>query len=91
MATEICCQRVERTGNRALDIPLRNSIASTIIIVNPSPRPISTGRLNTLLCVHLRPINVMVSSRALLRYRMGMLILERVSHLDAFSGYPFRR
>src|SRR5690606_32090963 len=24
----------------------------------PSPRPISTGRLNTLQCVHLRPINV---------------------------------
>ena len=60
MATEICCQRVERTGNRALDIPLRNSIASTIIIVNPSPRPISTGRLNTLPCLHLRPINVVV-------------------------------
>src|SRR5436190_11300032 len=29
-----------------------------------SPRPISTGRLNTLPCLHLRPINVMVSSRA---------------------------
>ena len=27
---------------------------------SPSPRPISTGRLNTLLCVHLRPINVVV-------------------------------
>ena len=22
---------------------------------------------------------------------MGVLIFERVSHLDAFSGYPFRR
>ena len=31
----------------------------------PSPRPISTGRLNALPHVHLRPINVMVSSRAL--------------------------
>jgi len=41
--------------------------------------------------LHLRPINVMVSSRALLRYRMGILIFTRVSHLDAFSGYPFRR
>jgi hypothetical protein len=36
-------------------------------IFNPSPRPISTGRLSTLPCVHLRPINVMVLSRALLR------------------------
>ncbi len=33
----------------------------------PSPRPISTGRLSTLPYVHLRPINVMVLSRALLR------------------------
>ena len=34
---------------------------------NPSPRPISTGQLHTSLCFHFRPINVMVSSRALLR------------------------
>src|SRR5205807_126665 len=27
----------------------------------PSPRPISTGRLNTLPCVHLRPIYLVVS------------------------------
>ena len=26
----------------------------------PSPRPISTGRLNTSRCVHLRPINLVV-------------------------------
>jgi hypothetical protein len=37
-----------------------NSIASTKIIVNPSPRPISTGRLHTLPRFHLRPINVVV-------------------------------
>ena len=83
MATEISCQRGGRSRPRGLQSKHER--------INPSPRPISTGRLNTLLCVHLRPINVMVSSRALLRYRMGMLILERVSHLDAFSGYPFRR
>jgi hypothetical protein len=28
--------------------------------VRSSPRPISTGRLNTLPCVHLRPINLVV-------------------------------
>ena len=45
---------------------LENSIASTnILCVNPSPRPISTGRLNTLPCLHLRPINVVVWPRAL--------------------------
>ena len=39
---------------------LENSTASTNVIVNPSPRPISTGRLHTLPCFHLRPINVVV-------------------------------
>jgi len=39
-----------------------NSIASTNVFerVRSSPRPISTGRLNTLPCVHLRPINLVV-------------------------------
>ena len=57
----------------------------------PSPRPISTGRLNTLLCVHLRPINVMVCHGPYLVDPVGNLILERASYLDAFSTYPFRR
>ena len=39
--------------------PHEDSRASTSL-VHPSPRPISTGRLSTLLCVHLRPINVVV-------------------------------
>ncbi len=34
---------------------------------NPSPRPISTGQLHRLPCFHFRPINVVVSPRALLR------------------------
>ena len=70
---------------------LENSIASTNIIVNPSPRPISTGRLNMLPCVHLRPINVVVYHGPYLVNPVGNLILERASHLDAFSAYPFRR
>ena len=37
-----------------------DSRASTSVVQHPSPRPISTGRLNTLPCLHLRPINVMV-------------------------------
>ena len=45
---------------------LKDSRASTSVF-KPSPRPISTGRLNVLPCLHLRPINVMVLSRALLR------------------------
>ena len=54
-------------------------------------RLISTGRLNTLPCLHLQPIEQVVSlfpsgpSRG-----RGCLILRRASRLDAFSGYPFR-
>ena len=44
--------------------PLKYSIANTSKL-NPSPRPISTGRLNALLRLHLRPINVVVWPRAL--------------------------
>lgn len=68
-----------------------HSIASTNIFVDPSPRPISTGRLNMLPCVHLRPINVIVCHGPYLVDPVGNLILERASHLDAFSAYPFRR
>ena len=56
-----------------------------------SPRPISTGRLNTLRCVHLRPINVVICHGPYQVNPVGDLILERASHLDAFSAYPFRR
>ncbi len=70
--------------------PCETSIASTGKVV-PSPRPISTGRLNTLLCVHLRPINVVVYHGPYQVNPVGNLILERASHLDAFSAYPFRR
>src|SRR6267378_5576046 len=56
-----------------------------------SPRPISTGRLNTLRCLHLRPINVVICHGPYQVNPVGDLILERASHLDAFSAYPFRR
>ena len=71
MATEIFVK-----GDRlsALYYPLRNSIASTNIIVNPRPRPISTGRLNTLPCLHLRPINVIVYHGPYLVNPVGDLI-----------------
>jgi len=44
-----------------------------------------------LLCVHLRPINVVICHGPYLVNPVGNLILERASHLDAFSAYPFRR
>ncbi len=91
MATEICCQVSAARGSDPWRSSLQNSIASTSTSVDPSPRPISTGRLNTLLCVHLRPINVMVYHGPYLVDPVGNLILERASYLDAFSTYPFRR
>ena len=56
----------------------------------PSPRPISTGRLNTLPCLHLRPINLVVCEGPYRVIPVGDLILGRASHLDAFSAYPCR-
>ena len=56
-------------------------------------RPISTGKLNTLLCVHSRPINLVVfegPSVSQVALRKGDLILGWASRLDAFSGYPVR-
>ena len=55
-----------------------------------SPRPISTSQLHTLRCFHFWPINPVVSPGALPHSRVGVLILEQASRLDAFSGYPFR-
>ena len=51
------------------------------------PSTVSTGQLNTLLCVHLPPIKPVFSRRSYLVYPEGDLILGRASHLDAFSGY----
>ena len=55
---EIGCQQV---------CHLRTPEQARAIEKNPSPRPISTGRLNVLPHLHLRPINVVVWPRALLR------------------------
>ena len=54
-----------------------------------SVRPISTSQLNTLLYLHLRPINVVVSHGSYLKG--GNLFLWGASHLDAFSTYPIHR
>ncbi len=42
-----------------------------------------------LLGIHLQPINLVVFEGSY-GFRQRYLILRRVSHLDAFSGYPFR-
>jgi len=48
-------------------------------------RTISTGQLNALPRLHLRPIDVVVYHGP-----QGYLVLRGASRLDAFSGYPFR-
>jgi len=57
---------------------------------NPSPRPISTGQLNALLRLHIRPINLVIYQGPYPINSVGDLILRWASHLDAFSAYPFR-
>ena len=52
---------------------------------NQAYRAISTGQLNALLRLHLRPIDEMVYLGP-----QGYLVLRGASRLDAFSGYPFR-
>ncbi len=49
---------------------------------------VSTGKLNTLRCLHIQPINLVVyqGTFALL---LRNLVLKRASRLDAFSVYPF--
>jgi len=54
------------------------------------PRPISTARLNTLLRLHLQPINLVVYEGPYLVNPVRDLILGWASRLDAFSGYPCR-
>ena len=53
------------------------------------PSIISTGLLKPLLTFHLRPIQQVVSLRSY-TFQSRELILKRVSHLDAFSGYLCR-
>ena len=53
-------------------------------------RPISISQLNTSLCLHPWPIYLVVFKGSYPFYMMGNLILESVSHLDAFSAYPVR-
>jgi hypothetical protein len=87
-ATETSCSAgYPRSG------PFENSIANTseTSSKDPSPRPISTGQLNTLLCLHFRPINVVVFHGPYLVNPVARFISRRVSRLDAFSGYLFRR
>ena len=54
------------------------------------PSAISNAQLRTLLCFHVRPINLVIFQGPYPVDPVGSLIFRRASHLDAFSAYPFR-
>ena len=75
--------------------PRKSSLASACISFSPeplrsSPRRISIGQLNTLLCLHLRPINVIVydapyssrDERSYLRGSFTLRCFQRLSRPD---------
>ena len=62
-----------------------SDIHLTVTGSNQAYRAISTGQLNALLRLHLRPIDVVVYHGP-----QGYLVLRGASRLDAFSGYPVR-
>ncbi len=86
-ATEICCQRAKDPTVS----PSRTLLRARTTLKRPSPRAISTGRLNTLPCLHLQPINVVVYHGPYQVNPVGEFISEEASRLDAFSGYLVRR
>ena len=71
-------------GERILPLPYQKTI------YGQASRSISTGKLNALLRLHTRPINVVVSNGPSGGKPQGDLVLRWASRLDAFSGYPFR-
>src|SRR5262245_24360306 len=85
---EIWCARARALVNRRSSAAERTRTPRRRI---PSPRPISTGRLNTSPCVHLRPIYLVVYQGPYPVNPVGDLISRKASRLDAFSAYPFRR
>ena len=54
------------------------------------PSAISNAQLHTLLCFHVRPINLVIYQGPYPVNPVGSLIFRRASHLDAFSAYPYR-
>jgi len=70
-----------------------SSIYLCQLFCGQAARLISTSKLNTLLCLHTWPINLVVFEESLVKYvsiLKGYLISRWASRLDAFSGYPFR-
>ena len=78
---------------------LKNRIKNETQVINAylnsqgcgsSPRAISIAQLHTLLCFHLRPIELVVYKCPYSLEGMGYLISRCASRLDAFSVYHIR-
>ena len=73
------------------DVQCSSSCLHTIgFLVCVSFRPVSTSSLNLLLSVQVWPIDPVVCGGPYPSKRVRNLVLEEVSRLDAFSGYPVR-
>src|SRR5690349_7330134 len=59
-------------------------------VLGSSPRPISTGQLESVARLPLPAYQPSRLAGGLNPQGVGYLILKRASRLDAFSGYPFR-
>ena len=82
-----CSQKTEQEETK-----LKKSAAWVLFLQNnsSSPRSISIVQLNTLPCLHLRPIKLVVYKWPYFLKGMGYLILRCVSRLAAFSVYHDR-
>ena len=87
----ICCEYVV-AGNVLCVFFLTHGFVCypTFVGVCVSFRPVSTSSLNLLLGVQVWPINPVVCGGPYPSKRVRSLVLEEVSRLDAFSGYPVR-
>ena len=81
-ASQDCTLKTEHSNLQIMS----SKVFEPAFVIRSSPRHISIGQLHTLPCFHLRPINVIVYDVPY-SFRMGDLILGRVSRLDAFSVY----
>ncbi len=83
VSTLVCMLLIYQYRFVPLSLRDRGDLSSTGS--NQAYRTISTGQLNALLRLHLRPIDVVVFHGP-----QGYLVLRGASRLDAFSGYPVR-
>lgn len=76
---------------RARDVQCCASCLHTLVFwVCVSFRPVSASSLNPLLGVQVWSIDPVVCGGPYPSKRVRNLVLEEVSRLDAFSGYPVR-